>query len=356
MPQISVIICTYNRDVLLKMAIESLLNQNVNPLLYEIIVVNNNSDDNTEAVVKVFTENYSNIRIVLEPNQGLSHSRNRGYREAKAEYVAYMDDDAKVSPDWIEIAIKIINEQHPDIFGGPIYPFYLSSKPEWFKDEYEIRIHAEKTGWMKEGNISGSNIVFKKAFLQEYGGFNPQLGMRGSHFGYHEETNLLHTAYKDEKKIYYSHDLIVFHFVPDFKFSLAYFIYSSYKSGRDYISVSPVDFNFSDLVDLSKNVSQVMDKFEEALKRRDTFKYPAPENYIIEKVTADFFTIGRITEYFSKDNKIKIEDLLDYCLEHKIFGINDLGNYYVKHKFIGDSFMKRAKRKLFKILTKILSV
>lgn len=329
MPQISIVICTFNRAKLLKGAIESLLNQNADLLTYEIIVVNNNSTDNTEDVVKNFVDNYSNVHLVLELNQGLSHSRNRGYREATAEYVAYLDDDAKVFPNWLETAIKIINEQQPDIFGGPIYPFYLTPKPEWFKDEYEIRVHSERTGWMQQGYISGSNIVIRKTLLFEYGGFDPQFGMKGNNLGYHEESDLIIRAFQEGKRIYYSLELKIEHLVADFKKSLAYFIYYNYKAGKDSLNLFKQEYYLAEINSLFSNLQSIMDQFEVSLKKRDDDLYSYPENYIIEKVVGQFYKLGQQTEYFIKitknfETKQVIFDILTYFkLAGKSIGIKD---------------------------------
>ncbi len=68
--------------------------------------------------------------------QGLSHARNRGYREAQAAWVAYMDDDAKAYPDFVE-RILYITDQYPfDAVGGMFLPWYKYGKPKWFRDTY----------------------------------------------------------------------------------------------------------------------------------------------------------------------------------------------------------------------------
>ena len=102
MIKISVIVCTYNRAYLLKNCLRSLVDQLVETSTFEVIIVNNNATDDTEEVAKSFTEKYPNFRYIIEPNQGLSNARNRGYKEAKGEYVAYIDDDARAYTDWVE--------------------------------------------------------------------------------------------------------------------------------------------------------------------------------------------------------------------------------------------------------------
>jgi len=137
---ISVVVCTYNHSFLLKNCVTSLYEQTLAKDKYEIIVVDNNSKDDTAEVVKAF-KNDELIRYIFEEQQGLSHARNRGVSEAYGSYIAFIDDDAKAAPDWLEVAFQILNSTQPalDCLGGPCYPFYLSEKPKWFLDEYEIR-------------------------------------------------------------------------------------------------------------------------------------------------------------------------------------------------------------------------
>ena len=127
---ITVIICTYNRCDLLKSVMETLIDQKLPPDYYELIIVDNNSNDSTKEFVQKFTVQNSkyNIRYILEPNQGLSHARNRGWKEAKGEYVAYTDDDCKIPPEWLTVAKNTIEKYSPDVFGGPYFAFYLSDR------------------------------------------------------------------------------------------------------------------------------------------------------------------------------------------------------------------------------------
>lgn len=237
MPKISAVICTYNRSQLLRGAIESLLNQTLNRSEYEIIVVNNASTDNTSKVVNKFITDFKdfNIKYIFESEQGLSHARNAGFKNAKTDFVAYIDDDAKADKNWLKEAIKIIDEIKPDIFGGPIYPFYLTEKPEWFLDRYEIRTNGNDPRFLNENEyISGSNIIFKKKVLELLGGFDTNLGMNGEKLGYGEETRLILKARDEVKnvKIYYSPKIFVYHLVPEKKMRFGYFVEHNFAVGN----------------------------------------------------------------------------------------------------------------------------
>jgi glycosyltransferase involved in cell wall biosynthesis len=163
--KISVIICTYNRDELIQDCLRSLVNQTLDSKLYEVIVIDNNSSDNTEKVTKQFIKNLPNFRYVKEIKQGLSHARNRGYHESRGEYIAYTDDDARADKKWLEQAYNIIQEKKAEIFGGSIRPYYCSPRPKWFLDKYVAGIMGDRPRYLKKNEfLTGVNIFLKKLF------------------------------------------------------------------------------------------------------------------------------------------------------------------------------------------------
>jgi glycosyltransferase involved in cell wall biosynthesis len=138
-PIVSVIVCTYNRAGLLTKCLNNLVAQTLDPALFEIIVVNNNSIDDTPQAADAFNSKFRNFRCVFEKNQGLSYARNRGIDEAHGEYLVYLDDDALAPPEYLSNLVNVIKTHRPDFVGGPVYPYYISEKPAWFRDIYETR-------------------------------------------------------------------------------------------------------------------------------------------------------------------------------------------------------------------------
>jgi glycosyltransferase involved in cell wall biosynthesis len=236
-PLISAIICTYNRANILQGAIESLIQQTADNGIFEIIVVDNNSTDNTREIVEQFG-NIENLRYVFEPNQGLSHARNRGYLEAQGKYVAYIDDDARADKEWISGIQRILEDldPHPLVIGGPIYPFYLSDKPDWFLDKYEIHSWGDEPRFLKRNEyFYGSNMVFSKDVLEESGGFDTERGVSGETLNLGEETVLFDKIWKKSgngNNFYYSPDLIVYHLVPPERMSIRYFLKRRFMVGQ----------------------------------------------------------------------------------------------------------------------------
>ncbi|HPP03569.1 MAG TPA: glycosyltransferase family 2 protein [Spirochaetota bacterium] len=303
--KLSIIVCVYNGEKDIGRCLDSLVNQKASPDLFEVIVVNNNSTDRTQEIADSYYGKIKNYKVVTEYAIGLSNARNRGYKESIANYVGYIDDDAKARPDYIEKAIRIIEEIQPDIFGGPIYPFYVSEKPEWFKDQYEIRLAQKETGFMNRGTLSGSNIIFKKELLRLYNGFNPALGMEGDNLGYGEETKLVERAFKEKRKIYYDVDLIVEHIVPPFKMNILYFIVKAFKGSYQMVSTNQQE-SIIYLDEISMKFKNLFNDIESNFKNK--YSEEKIENFLIENNRFDSFSLlGILSALIEKKefNKIK---------------------------------------------------
>jgi glycosyltransferase involved in cell wall biosynthesis len=100
---ISIVICTYNRASSLAKTLETLRQMTVPPdLAWELIVVDNNSNDNTCGIVEEFARTSGlEVRYIFEPAQGLDRARNVGIMKARGEIVAFVDDDVLVTEDWM---------------------------------------------------------------------------------------------------------------------------------------------------------------------------------------------------------------------------------------------------------------
>lgn len=187
-PLISVIIPTYNRAEILRLALDSLTVQTLAPAEFEVLVVDNNSRDHTRAVVEAYCRHLPHFHYVSETAQGAAHARNAGLKMARGEYVGLMDDDAKAAPDWLEVAARVIREQHPVVFGGPFFPFYISSKPAWFKSTYGGYMLTDQPRAMTENEyVYGGNMFVHRAALREVGGFPVDRGPVGKVMAFGEE-------------------------------------------------------------------------------------------------------------------------------------------------------------------------
>jgi len=239
---LSVVVCTYNRRDLLAGCLESLESQILSPARFEVVVVDNNSRDDTATVVAHHQAMLPGLRYVFEPVQGLSHARNRGSAAAVGTHLVYVDDDARMPPTYLSCVLDTLERNQPDLLGGPVYPFYTEAKPRWFKDHYEIRKYAEVSGFSTTCGVSGMNFVIRKDVLLRLGGFDPSLGMRGSEQGFGEERKVLETYRTvtpvDEQRVYYDLDCMVLHHVPRHKMRLRYILGRGFRGGRMLVVVT----------------------------------------------------------------------------------------------------------------------
>lgn len=110
---ISVIMLTYNRKSLVINMIEDILGQTYRD--FEYIIIDNGSDDGTSDVLKKYIENDSRIRVITIPKSSIGAARNVGVAHSGGEYIAFVDDDDRVEPDFLEFLISLRDEYDADI-------------------------------------------------------------------------------------------------------------------------------------------------------------------------------------------------------------------------------------------------
>lgn len=170
MVKYSVVVCTYNGEKTIEECLESLLSQNIPEEEYEVIIVNDSSTDNVEEVVRRLTRNLKNVKLIsCTSHRGLSAARNLGWKEAKGDFVFYIDDDAVADEDWV---MRVANEYTDDVVGvgGYSRPYSVNkfSLYEQARTFLTYGSHAEKVS-----GAGGLNMSFKKHILREIGGFDP---------------------------------------------------------------------------------------------------------------------------------------------------------------------------------------
>ena len=130
-------LCTYNRAALLSGAAQSLLAQGASTPEFELLIVDNNSTDRTRELVEELTSGDARVRYVFEPQQGLSHARNAGIREARGPFVAFFDDDLLAPPDWVSAILRAFREfPEVDIVGGRLLPRWPVEPPRWLTADH----------------------------------------------------------------------------------------------------------------------------------------------------------------------------------------------------------------------------
>src|ERR1700728_131177 len=130
--EISVVMSTYNRCDLLDQDIEALLNQKTDGIEFEVILVDNNSTDNTARKIATYAQRDSRLRYVFEGRQGVAYGRNASIAAARADVIAFCDDDVYVAQDWLQrIHDALLRYPEADFVGGKVLPVWRQAPPRW---------------------------------------------------------------------------------------------------------------------------------------------------------------------------------------------------------------------------------
>ncbi len=217
--KLSVVICTYNREKFLPDALASLTKQTINNNDFEILIVNNNSTDNTECIALEFQKAHPelNVKYVVEPNPGLSFARNKGIKEASCELISFIDDDAIARQDYVENLIRSF-EEHPSYgaIGGKVIPIYEGGvEPVWMNKYIQGVVskvdYGDKVINFSKKYPAGCNMAFRKHLFDDFGYFNTDLVYRG------DDKFVFSNFRKNGVKVLYDPNVFVNHFIDSYR-------------------------------------------------------------------------------------------------------------------------------------------
>ncbi|MBF0100284.1 MAG: glycosyltransferase [Desulfobacterales bacterium] len=167
---VSVIIPTYNRAWIVREAIDSVIQQKTQDI--EIIVVNDGSIDHTSGILNEYEDK---IRVIDQPNKGVSAARNTGIRNSSGQFIAFLDSDDYWLPEKLSSQIRFF-QMNPDAFIG-------QTQEIWIRNGIRIypqKKHQKQSGYFFERSlemclISPSAVMLKRSLLDEVGLFDETL-------------------------------------------------------------------------------------------------------------------------------------------------------------------------------------
>ena len=228
--KISVCICTWNRSRLLRNTLEYFQRMVVpEDIEWELIVIDNNSDDDTPTVIAEFSDSLP-IRSFVEETLGHCAARNRAIEEFDGDFVLWTDDDVEVDKDWLSSYANVFtNDESHSFWGGPIEAKFETQKPDWIAENWNILsgcfavrdIGNEPIEF--NGNLLpyGANFAVRGRLQKQYQ-FDTSIGRRREQVVGGDEINLMQRLIAEGHKGRWVPGAKVFHIIPDERASEEY--------------------------------------------------------------------------------------------------------------------------------------
>ncbi len=236
----TVAICTHNHAEKLFETLREIVKLDQPDCLWELLIIDNASTDRTAELVNEFlrTSRLNNSKMVYEPKLGVANARNRALREARGDYVIFIDDDETPASTWLVTMVRAIQKWKPDAIGGRIeVDFSSDERPKWLSDELlgflgglnhgldEFRLTSIDT------KIFTGNSAFKKSSVEKIGYFDAELGRRGSKNHGGEDTDMYLRLIAGGYQVIWVPSAVIYHRIEKEKLKRKYFIELHYRQG-----------------------------------------------------------------------------------------------------------------------------
>ncbi|MCK4747269.1 MAG: glycosyltransferase family 2 protein, partial [Bacteroidales bacterium] len=220
---ISVVICCYNSEQRLPKVLDHLNRQILEDHIpWEVVVVDNASGDRTAEVARdLWKRTDAGMKVVSEPNPGLSHARMKGIAESSYDIISFIDDDNWVESGWIQKVYHIMNNDPKiGIMGGHGEAVFESDPPEWFEkfqSAYAVGSDGKTTGKQRDKRIKGAGMNMRREsweFLNSNGFEFLQSDRKGSALSSGGDIELCLAFLLAGFDLYYDDDLRFYHYMP----------------------------------------------------------------------------------------------------------------------------------------------
>jgi glycosyltransferase involved in cell wall biosynthesis len=308
---VSVILCTYNRSRSLINALESIAACSMpESVQWEVLVIDNNSTDNTRAVTEKFRSRYAGrFRYIFEQRQGLSQARNTGIREARGKIIAFVDDDVTVGPRWLEEITSVFHDGEWSGAGGRILPERGFIPPYWLALDGRYSLLGALCAHYDRGDASGemktpaygANMAFRAEMFEKYGGFRTDLGRSSNDLMSNEDTEFGRRLIDGGERLRYVASSVVYHAIHEGRVHKGFFLSWWYDFGRARIielGVRPKIWGVSrHYISLPNNILRVLPS--KALRWLFSFN---PQQRFFNKCMT-WSTVGRIVEIWRQSRQ-----------------------------------------------------
>jgi glucosyl-dolichyl phosphate glucuronosyltransferase len=229
---ITVILCTYNRSQMLANALDSVAASRLpESVEWKVLVVDNNSRDQTRQVAMEFCRRYPNrFRYLFEPRPGKSHALNAAIREVRTDVVAFMDDDVRVETTWLQNLTAALHNGEYAGAGGRILLDRTFPPPKWLSidEPHQLAPLAFFDPGLTPGELAeppfGTNMAFRRDVFEKYGDFRTDLGPQPDSEIRSEDTEFGNRLLQAGERLRYEPSAVVYHSVPQKRLTKQYFL------------------------------------------------------------------------------------------------------------------------------------
>jgi len=237
---ISILVCTYNRAQNLTETLNSIIAQSLpDSCISEMLVVDNNSSDQTRQVVEEFRQQFpERIRYVFEPKQGISNARNTAIRESRGEILAFIDDDEVAGSNWLRNLTEHLHGGEWAGAGGRVVPPSDVVPPAWLpckgffvSGPLAIFDLGEKARQLNEPPF-GANMAFRREVFDKFGLFRTDLGRSGNNLISNEDTEFGRRVMAAGLRLRYEPSAVTYHPVEAHRLKKSYFLHWWFNKGK----------------------------------------------------------------------------------------------------------------------------
>lgn len=229
----TILVCTYNRAAHLADTLDSLAGLPHPGFTWDVMVVDNNSTDETRLVVESRAPSFPvPLHYVFEGRQGKSNALNTGMAAARAAVIVFTDDDVTVAPGWLEAGVQpLLQRADIDYTGGPVRPVWKGPCPVWLDPggnlggTIAVKDHGAAPFVFEDGRKTplGVNMAVRRRLIERIGGFRPDLGRNGRSLLGQEQAEFFYRSRQAGARGLYVPEMVLDHVVPASRLTWSYF-------------------------------------------------------------------------------------------------------------------------------------
>ncbi|MGH7958324.1 MAG: glycosyltransferase [Opitutaceae bacterium] len=234
--KVTVAIPTYNRAEFLRQTLAGITTQQFPRDHFEVLVIDNNSHDETRSVVKGFAAARPAPRHLLETQQGLDYARNRAIAEARGDIILFADDDILVAPDWIaQMSVPLLADPAGRIgaVGGEVIPVFPDGLPEWVREWHApLAFRADAGPLESRQSPMGANLAFPKWVFERLGPFHTSLDRAAGNYFSGGDSEMIRRIRAAGLEVWFAPGAAVQHQMPASRTTFRYARRHAFDSAR----------------------------------------------------------------------------------------------------------------------------